>query len=562
MHNDPSARPRASAARLFLESLKRHRVEHLFGNAGTDFAAIIEAYAIHPDISMLPKPVTVPHENLAVAMAHGAYLMSGRPQAVMVHVNVGTANAVCGLINATRERIPLLLCAGRNPITEEGSSASRNAFIHWAQEMFDQGAMVRELVKWDYELRRAEQTEIVVERAIAIAMAEPRGPVYLTLPREILSEEAEHALPRPHALAIAAPKADPESIAQAATWLKEARRPLIVAGSYGRTNRDRQALAAFVSRHNVPVVTERPRIMPIGSDNPAFIGFAPAAHIAETDLILALACDVPWIPRNGAPAAEARIVHISHDPLFSRYPLRSHRADLLLDGDPAATLAALAVASASKAALSERSRWRDGKRADFDRARQREVPMEGDVAYAAVAHALAWRLREGDIVVCETAFPLELLHLPDGAHYFGAPSAGGLGWALGAAIGAKIAAPESRVIALVGDGAYMFGNPTPAHYVSRAEGLPFLTVILNNSMWAAVRRATLAVYPQSVTKERGRAVFTSLEPSPAYEKVVEASDGLGACVERAEDIPAALDSAFAALEGEGRQAVLNIKMAR
>ena len=98
----------------------------------------------------------VPHENLAVAMAHGAYLMTGRAQAVMVHVNVGTANTINNITNMSRDRIPLFLAAGRTPVTETGNFASRNRSIHWAQEMFDQAGMVRELVKWDYELRHAE----------------------------------------------------------------------------------------------------------------------------------------------------------------------------------------------------------------------------------------------------------------------------------------------------------------------------------------------------------------------------------------------------------------------
>ena len=101
----------------------------------------------------VPRPVLVPHENLAVAMAHGAYLMTGMPQAVMVHVNVGTANTINLLANAARDRVPLLLMAGRSPIMEAGAFGARSRPIHWAQEMFDQAGMVREFVKWDYELR-------------------------------------------------------------------------------------------------------------------------------------------------------------------------------------------------------------------------------------------------------------------------------------------------------------------------------------------------------------------------------------------------------------------------
>ena len=135
--------------------------------------------------------MTVPHENVAMAMAQGYYQISGKPAAVMVHVTVGTANTICGLMNSSRDNIPLLLMAGRTPLTETGNIGSRNIGIHWGQENFDQGGMVREYVKWDYELRSNQPVDTVVGRALDIAISEPRGPVYLTLPREVLGETTE-----------------------------------------------------------------------------------------------------------------------------------------------------------------------------------------------------------------------------------------------------------------------------------------------------------------------------------------------------------------------------------
>ena len=122
-----------------------------------------------------------------MAMANGYYRMSGKPAAVMVHVTVGTANTVCGLMNMARDNVPVMLCAGRTPLTETGHQASRNGAIHWGQESFDQGGMVREFVKWDYELRTGQPAGALVDRALDIAMTEPRGPVYMCLPREVLA---------------------------------------------------------------------------------------------------------------------------------------------------------------------------------------------------------------------------------------------------------------------------------------------------------------------------------------------------------------------------------------
>ena len=190
------------AGELFLRALADHGVDFFFANPGTDFPPIIEAYsrAREGKNTRVPRPILVPHENLAVAMAHGAFLMTGRPQAVMVHVNVGTANTINNLTNLSRDRVPLFLAAGRTPVTETGMFGSRNRSIHWAQEMFDQGGMVRELVKWDYELRQPAQVGNVVARAYEAAMTSPTGPVYLVLPREPLSaaldEEPAPAGPR------------------------------------------------------------------------------------------------------------------------------------------------------------------------------------------------------------------------------------------------------------------------------------------------------------------------------------------------------------------------------
>ena len=179
----------ASVAESLLRSLKRHGVDYVLANAGTDFAPIIEslvALSDRPD--EIPIFLTIPHENLAVAMAHGYYAVSGKLAAAMVHVTVGTGNTICALMNANRDNVPLLLMAGRTPHTQTGHIASRSLPIHWGQENFDQAGMVREYTKWDYELRAGQPVDQIIDRALAVATSEPRGPVYLTLPREVLAD--------------------------------------------------------------------------------------------------------------------------------------------------------------------------------------------------------------------------------------------------------------------------------------------------------------------------------------------------------------------------------------
>src|SRR3954449_1360494 len=179
------SRSRETVASAYLALLARRGVEVLFGNGGTDFAPIIEAYAEAAQTGApVPRPILATHENLAVTMAHGYAMISRKIPAVMVHVSVGTANMVCPAMNAARENVAILLSAGRSPLTESGIFGGRDGYIHWAQEMYDQAGMIREFVKWDYELRNAEQLETVVDRALASAEGEPPGPVSPRLPHQ------------------------------------------------------------------------------------------------------------------------------------------------------------------------------------------------------------------------------------------------------------------------------------------------------------------------------------------------------------------------------------------
>src|SRR5262245_60662311 len=227
-----------TAAEAWLGLLAARGVEYLFANGGTDFAPVVEAYAKGQSKGWrLPEVGIVPHENTGVALAHGSAVATGRPQAMMVHVGVGTANALNGLINAARQNVPILFTAGRTPITESGAlTAARNNYIHWAQEHFDQGAMLREFVKWDYELRHAEQVETVLDRALAIAKSEPQGPVYVTLPREILaSDYSKNSYSEKQTIAPASPPAaDAQALEEAVQLLAAAQHPLLITANGGR----------------------------------------------------------------------------------------------------------------------------------------------------------------------------------------------------------------------------------------------------------------------------------------------------------------------------------------
>src|SRR5260221_868172 len=280
-----------TVADAYLALLARRGIDYLFANAGTDFASIIEAFAKAKSMGRrVPQPILVPHENVAVSMAHGYYMMTGRMQAVMVHVGPGTANSLNAIMNASRQRVPILMTAGRTPINEVGVEGGRNNFIHWAQEHFDQASMIREFVKWDYELRNAQQLETVVDRALALARTEPRGPVYLSLPREVLAtridgaEFAEESRIQPATTGLP----DHDAIGRAAEILSQARKPVIVTADIGETARGVAALSALAERHAIPVVQYRPRFMCLSDAHSMHVGYDPGPGIGDADPVLGI----------------------------------------------------------------------------------------------------------------------------------------------------------------------------------------------------------------------------------------------------------------------------------
>jgi acetolactate synthase-1/2/3 large subunit len=537
-----------SSAMLILQQLHAEGVDYFFANGGTDFPPIAEAFA-HASVQNIPvpRPMVIPHENLAVAMAHGVYMVNRRMQAVMLHVNVGSANAINALLDAGRDETPVLLMAGRSPYSEDGRHGTRTRYIHWAQEMFDQASMLREAVKWDYELHLPEQAPNAVARAAQVALSEPRGPVYLTLPRDVIAEDVTGGVPIAPLAFAPAPHPDPAGVHTLATWLAEAKRPLIVTSAAGRTEEGFAALDRFSRTLGVPVESFHPRFLNVATDNPYFAGFEPGKLIAHADLVIALESDVPWVPSVQAPPASARIAHVGIDPTFARYPMRTFRSDLSIAGETKTVLPALELAL--------------GARRTSAAAPPRGVPTvpvaSNPISPEWISHCVGEAIDEDTILVNE--YPLRLPYCPrtKPGTYFGLSAAGGLGWGLPAAIGAKLAAPERLVVATLGDGAYIFANPTACHWAAEAHGLPVLTVIFNNALYGAVRNSTKAMYADGLASRDGYRMLADLQPSPAFEKLVEASGGMGYRVERAEELPAVLAEAIATVRG-GRQALVNV----
>jgi acetolactate synthase I/II/III large subunit len=556
-----------SVAEAYLDLLAARGIDYLFGNGGTDFGPIVEAYARRLAAEEpVPEPVTVPHEIAAVAMAHGHTMVSGRPQAVMVHTIPGTANAVGGIINASRAQIPMLFTAGRTPLTEGSIRGSRDGGIHWAQESFDQGSMVREWVKWDYELRSGSNVESIVDRALAIAKTVPTGPVYLTLPREVLAEEVEHigysaeARLNPSEMAAA-----PAAIEDAARVLASARNPIAIAHGSGRDTRTVSVLVELAELLGMGVFEVNPAYVNFPQNHPLHAGFDAQSALEQADAVLVLESDVPWSPKRVSPAAGATVIELGEDPLYSRYPVRGFPSDISLAGDMFVNLYGLLAAVKrqkvdASAAARRGERWHDQAIKSHEATANRVEEARGrtPILKQWFSHCVDEAKDADTIIINELGVDLSCLCFTEPGTLFGHAPSGGLGWALGAAAGAKLAAPDKTVVCAVGDGSYIFGCPEAVHWVSRAQGLPILFLVYNNAGWNAVASATRGLVPDGVAVKTQTMPFTDLSPQLDFEMFCQAAGGYGERVEDPEDLPKALERALHAVKVEGRQALLNI----
>lgn len=553
------------AAEALLGQMKAAGVEVLLANGGTDFPSIIEAFARQAESGIdMPQPLVIPHEGVALGMAHGYYLLSGKPAAVMVHVNVGLANSVMGIVNAASEQVPVLMCSGRTPLTEGGRHGSRSSPIHWGQEMRDQAGMIRETVKWDYELRYPEQAGAAVDRALSIALSEPRGPVYLSLPREVLAETPPAAARRdlPGATPSTYGPAAPGAVARAAELLAGAENPLIITQSPDHL-RGFDTLAGMAERHALPVVEFWATRQALATDHPMHAGRDPHPWLEEADVVLTVNAMVPWIADNVTLRDDCRVIALAPDPLFRGVPMRSFPADLTLPGSPGATLAALSDALDALAPEGARAAGRRARVAEARAAQEAAVETRA-AAGAGRPMSPAWVSRclnaaadENTTFFNELGIDPAVMRFEHPRMFFSTPLSGGLGWGLTAALGAQLADPSRQVIACVGDGSYMFANPVACHQTAAALKLPLLTVVFNNGIWNAVRRSTLQMYPEGRAASANVMPITALDPAPDHAAVARAH---GAHAERVEDgaeLPGAIARALEATRA-GQQALLEV----
>lgn len=558
----------------FLEALYACGVRLLYCNFGSDHPGLIEALAEARAAGReVPRVVTCPNEMVALSAAHGSALVTGQAQAVLVHVECGTQALAGAIHNAAKGRAPVLIFAGRSPITQDGElRGSRNEFIQWIQDVFDQHGIVRGYVKYENEIRTGRNVKQLVARALQFAHSDPKGPVYLTGAREVMDEEIPPQPLAPEDWQPIAPGALPEAgVAALAADLLAARRPLIVTSYLGRNPEAVADLVALARTLGIGVLESAPSALNFPADDPLYQGNQwnqPRQNeaLAEADVVLVADSDVPWIPTVSRPAATARIHHIDVDPLKQQMPLWHIPARNVWRADAATALRQvlrhLATLDLDESRIAERRAHYAARHAARDAAlRALEAPPIGEITPEYAVACLRPHLAENAIVVSEAIsnYHTVINHLrPTRPGSLFASGASSLGWSGGAAIGMKLARPEAEIVALVGDGSYMFSVPSSVFWMARQYGAPFLTMLFNNRGWKSPKLSALAVHPDGFAS-RANDLDTSFDPPPDYAAIAAAAGGAHAMtVKRPEDMADAAAEAFRVLRQERRPVVLDV----
>ena len=567
-----------TASTAFLEALMEAGVTHLFVNFGSDHPGLIEAIAeARAKGRPVPRVITCPNEMAGMSAAQGFAQVSGQAQAVIVHVECGTQALAGAVHNAARGRVPMLIFAGASPFTQEGEMrGSRNEFIQWIQDVHDQRGIVRGYMKYDNEVRTGRNVKQLVHRAMQFAGSEPRGPVYLMGAREVMEEElAEPVTIDPGQWGVLAPAALPEAaVGTILDAVANAERPLVVTSYVGRNPEAVPELVRFCERLGIGVLESVPNAMNFPHDHPLYRGNQwneprQNAALAEADCVIVIDSDVPWIPTISRPAADATIIHLDVDPLKEAMPLWYIGARHAFRTDAATALAQLNAGLDARQPAAEIVDRRSAHHAAASAARRKGLQaLEAgapDAITPEFATACVRRYIDADTIVLNegiTNYPVIFNHMRMTAPGSIFTSGGGsLGWNGGAAIGAKLAAPDKTIVAMTGDGSYMFSVPSSVHWMAAKYGTPFVQIVYNNRGWKAPRFSAMGVHPDGYAS-RADDLDIGFDPPPRYADIAAAAGGAHARrVERPDEMEAAVAEAFDMVRNQGRSAVLDVWLA-
>jgi benzoylformate decarboxylase len=535
-----------SGKRLFLELLQQEGVDHIFGNPGTTELPLMDALAVEPRI----RYVLGLQEATVLGMADGFAQASGRLAAVSLHAAPGLGNAIGALHNARKAGVPLIVTAGQQDLSYNLTEPNL-----WADLL----PIAQPFVKWAYEPRTVAELPRVIHRAAKTALAPPAGPVFISLPADLLNAEADVALGSPTRIGTAI-RGDADAIARAADALVKAEHPVIIAGDAVAQRGAQAELLALAETIGAPVYAEGIASRAVfpphhGLYRGPLVRLAAQirAVLEQHDLLLSIGGDLFTLSLPGEiePLPPGMpIVHLDTDPweLGKNYPTAA-----AILGDPRAALPDLVAAVADRTTPAGRAQA-DGRAkreaaaglAQLEKLRQSAVALESaqPIHPLALMQAIAQTLPRDAVVVDEAISSAGGLHRflkgSDPQSYFG-NRGGGIGWGLPAAIGVQLALPDRRVVALIGDGSAMYS--IQALYTAARERIPVAFVIVNNSSYRILKQRINAM--KSFAAQTDAYIGMDLtDPAIGF---VDLARGLGLAAHRATTLAAVRDLLAAAL---------------
>jgi acetolactate synthase-1/2/3 large subunit len=481
-----------------------------------------------------------------------------------------------GIHNLSRGRTPVFLMAGKAPFSLHGElPGSRDNYVHFVQDPFDIASLVRSYVKWEYSLPSGVVAKEVLRRGHTMMQSDPKGPVYMTLPRETLAESWDEAdikaYPESRYGPVASGGAAPAVAARIAERLMAAKNPIAVTTYLGRTAAAVAVFDALTRECGIRVFESSPTSLNLPRNSPCFGGFDARAAVAAADVGMLLDVDVPWLPKYVPDNPALHWIQVDVDAVKKDFPMWGFPTEERVEGDCAIVLAQVLDIVRAKADAGFRERvakriagWEkdNAERAARNSAAAAKTGTVGAITPDHLCAALNAQMGEDDIVVNEAIrnmFPVlnQMVRTKPGTYM--ALAGGGLGFGGGAALGAKLACPKQRVIHVVGDGSFHFGAPTAVYAVAQQYGLPTFTVVLDNGGWQAVKESVLRVYPDGEAKQANEFHARLSGEHRHFEQVAAAFGAHAEAVADPAELAAAIKRCLAAIDG-GKAAVLTVSV--
>ena len=567
--------PADNRADALVASMALGGVDHLFFTSGSEIAFYQESIAkARYHNRPVPNLVTVTHEHVSLNAALGYAAVTGRCAATAAHVDVGTQHYGCAIHTAWRSGLPVLITAGAAPSAFTGSMpGSREEGPHlWAQQVFDQGGIVRQYTKWDKRLEYQDNPGLMVSRALQIAKSEPCGPVYLSLPREIILLPMKEAkFPTAAQLGIPRqPSIDEDSAREIAERLVKARNPFILVAGSGKDPATVPELVRLCEMLGLPVADAATRIYQcFPMNHPLYQG---TISLKDADVVVVLESNVPWMPGPNAPPANAYIAVIDNEPTKGRYPTFEFTADVRLVAGPMQAIRAITAAVEKLLGASDRSRaadraqrWADASRATRKKADEYALSKAKDtpVDPAWVTYQLAQALDDNCIVLDDTLATPRINHYvapSKPASYFKNPGSSG-GWGPGAALGVKLGAPDRDVVLTTGDGFWMFGVSNQAIWSAVHHRAPFLSIVYTNRSYTTGTLGVKNVFGADSYANKVDYPGGYFDPPIDFAKEAEAAGAYGENVRDPAEVGAAIKRGLAHTR-RGTPAVISVWLPR